>query len=182
MQTIIFLFFVFFLIGFFLGCEQNEQLLQALENTPTIYPPNLPDGLVNTMGFQANVFWLYYNDIPAAQEFYEDVFGLNLLVDQDFAKVYSSSPTGFIGLVDQAQGLHKFTEQKAVTVSFFSEQIEQWYQRFEDKGVAIRAPLAGEGRVPVRTFVGYDPAGYFIEFDHFLAHPDNEKLLRALGK
>ena len=73
--------------------------------TPTGRPPSL--------GVQANIVFLYYKDIPRAQRFYEDVIGLTLTVDQGFAKIYQVSPTSFIGLVDEAQGLHRASEAKA---------------------------------------------------------------------
>ncbi|MFC1782282.1 VOC family protein [Planctomycetota bacterium] len=166
----------------FLDDPQNEKLLHAIKDILPFYPPNLLYSTPNQMRVQAGIFWLYYNDVPAAQRFYEDVFGMELLVDQGFAKIYYSSPTGFIGLVDQAQGLHKFSEQKAVTVCFLTEQIEQWFQHVQDKGLEIRSPLSDEGRVPVRTFVTYDPAGYFLEFDHFLPHEKNADILKSLKK
>jgi hypothetical protein len=101
-------------------------------------------------------------------------------VDQGFAKVYSSSSTGFIGLVDEAQGLHRFSEKKAVNVSFLTDQVDEWYKRFLEKGVSIKDPLEDASAIPVRAFVGYDPAGYFIEFDTFLEDPRNMKILRNL--
>jgi hypothetical protein len=33
----------------------------------------------------------------------------------------------------------------------------------------------------VRTFVGYDPEGYFLEWDTFLDKEGNEDLLELLG-
>ncbi|MDP2957663.1 MAG: hypothetical protein Q8N53_14655 [Longimicrobiales bacterium] len=33
----------------------------------------------------------------------------------------------------------------------------------------------------VRTFVGYDPEGYFLEWDTFLEVQGNERLLALLG-
>jgi predicted enzyme related to lactoylglutathione lyase len=128
------------------------------------------------------VFWLYYKDIPEAERFYSDAFGAVRLVDQGFAKVYSSSRSGFIGLVDEAQGLHRFSEKKAVNVSFFTDEIDAWYARFLEKGVSIKDPLEDASGIPVRAFVGYDPAGYFIEFDTFLDDPRNTKILSYLGR
>ena len=63
------------------------------------------------------MIWLYYEDLDEALKFYQEVLGARLLVDQGFAKVCSSSATGFIGLVDGAEGLHPYTEEKAVTVA-----------------------------------------------------------------
>ncbi|MCP4709318.1 MAG: hypothetical protein GY869_11885 [Planctomycetes bacterium] len=164
----------------FLDHPQNVDLRSVLENVPAYHPPNLPGDETEAMAIQAHVIWLYYNDIPAAQGFYEEVFGSTLLVDQGFAKVYSSGPASFIGLVDQSQGLHKYSKEKSVTVCFLSEAIDGWYEHVQEKGLEIRSPLAGEGRVPVRTFVTYDIGEYFLEFDHFLPHKENERILNAM--
>jgi hypothetical protein len=92
------------------------------------------------------------------------------------------SPTSFIGLVDEAQGLHRASEAKAVTVSFVTDQIDQWYEYLVSRGVKMRGPVSTATRHPTRGFVAYDPEGYFLEFETFLDHPQNAALRRALGK
>ncbi len=134
------------------------------------------------LGVQANIVFLYYKDIPAAQRFYEDVLGLTLTVDQGFAKIYRVSPTSFIGLVDESQGLHRASDTKPVTVSFVTRQIDQWYDYLVSKGVKMRGPLRDATRHPTRGFVAYDPEGYFLEFETFLEHPQNAALLKALAE
>jgi predicted enzyme related to lactoylglutathione lyase len=150
-------------------------VMSAHAHTP---PPGRPPAL----GVQANIVWLYYKDVPAAQRFYEDVIGLTLMVDQGFAKVYQVSPTSFVGLVDEAQGLHRASDTKPVTVSFVTEQIDGWYDYLVSKGVKMRGPVGDAKRHPTRGFVAYDPEGYFLEFERFLEHPQNAKLLTALKK
>jgi predicted enzyme related to lactoylglutathione lyase len=147
---------------------------QALAQTPPGRPPAL--------AVQANIVWLYYKNLPAAQRFYEDVLGLTLTVDQGFAKVYQVSPTSFVGLVDESQGLHRASDTKPVTVSFVTEQIDQWYEYLVSKGVKTRGPVRDATRHPTRGFVAYDPEGYFLEFERFLDHPQNARLLSALKK
>lgn len=167
----------------FLDFPQNEKLLPRLETIRPFYPfPDQNTLRPQDLGILANVIWLYYQDIPEAQHFYEENLGLELLVDQGFAKVYSSSPSAFIGLVDGAQGLHGFTEEKAVNVSFFSDQIDDWYAHLLEKGIKIRDPLEDAENFPVRTFVIYDVGGYFVEFDRFLEDEKNVKILQSLQK
>lgn len=165
----------------FLEGEENKLLNAQLAKTTALYPSD--DKLLrpSNLGIQGNVFWLYYKDIPEAQRFYEKHFGLELVVSQGelFTKVYAASPTCFIGLVDEAQGLHRFTEEKAVTVSFFSEQIDDWYQRMTDAGLKMRSPLGDEEELVI-TFVTYDCGGYFLEFDKFLEDEKNKRLLELL--
>jgi catechol 2,3-dioxygenase-like lactoylglutathione lyase family enzyme len=134
------------------------------------------------LGVQANVIFLYYKDIPAAQRFYEDILGLTLAVDQGFAKIYQVSPTSFIGLVDESQGLHRASEAKPVTVSFVTDQVDEWYAYLVSRGVKMRGPIGDARRHPTRGFVAYDAEGYFLEFERFLDDPQNTKLLDALKK
>jgi len=166
----------------FLDDPQNEKLRKQFKKTKPVYPDqDRQGGRPKKLGIQGNVIWLYYKDIPAAQKFYEENFGLELLVDQGFAKVYSSSPTAFIGLVDESQGLHRFSAEKAVTISFLTSHLEQWFEHLKNKQVPMRTPAIETESEAVRVFVCYDPAGYYLEFDTFLEHERNEMLLKLLA-
>ena len=125
---------------------------------------------------QGTVLWLYYNDIPGMQTFYEELLGVDLLVDQGWAKVYQGSRTGFIGLVDGERGLHTATEDKSVTVSFFTSDVAGWRERTNAQGVEARTPDLGTESGLVSTWVAYDPEGYFLEWDTFLDAEENALL------
>jgi len=157
-------------------------IIGGLAVTASAQPRPAPPARPAALGVQANIVFLYYKDVPAAQRFYEDVIGLTLAVDQGFSKIYQVSPTSFIGLVDESQGLHRASEAKAVTVSFVTEQIDEWYAYLQSKGVKMRGPIGNATRHPTRGFVAYDPDGYYLEFERFLDHPQNTKLLDALKK
>lgn len=136
----------------------------------------------SSLGVSANIVFLYYRDVPRAQQFYEDVLGLALSVDQGFAKIFQVSPTSFVGLVDESQGLHRASEQKPVTVSFVVDDVDGWHAYLVRRGVTIRHPLGDAKRHPTRGFVAVDPEGYFLEFETFLDHPQNAKLRAALAQ
>jgi catechol 2,3-dioxygenase-like lactoylglutathione lyase family enzyme len=147
----------------------------------SVYPPDGSDtSRPKNLGIQANIVWLYYRDLEAAQAFYEDVLGLDLVTDQGFAKVYACSLTGYVGLVDEAQGLHRFSVEKAVTLSFISSQIDEWYSYLKERKLAMRETLSDGESIPVRAFVTYDIAGYFLEFDWFYEDDKNTKILSYL--
>ena len=165
----------------FIPHEQNEKLRKKLNTTNALYPDkNQPLSRPMSLGIQGNVIWLYYQDLAPAQQFYEDVMRLDLLVDQGFAKVYASSDTGFIGLVDAAQGLHAFTDKKSVTVCFFTEEVANWYKHIKNSGVRLHTPEIQVESGAVEIFVAYDVGGYFLEFDRFLEHEKNQGILKAL--
>ena len=103
------------------------------------------------------------------------------IIDQGFAKVMSSSPTGFIGPVDQAKGMHKYTEKKAVNISFICDDVDTWYVSLASKLVEFRgAGVSEPDEEPIRAFVVYDIGKYYIEFDMFKPDPRNERLLEIL--
>jgi catechol 2,3-dioxygenase-like lactoylglutathione lyase family enzyme len=173
--------------GYFLEFEtfkehpQNALLHQQLAESQALYAlPQQATSRPSECGIMANIIWMYYKDIPEAQAFYENNFGFKLQVDQGFAKVYSSSRTGFIGLVDESQGLHRFSEEKAVNVCFLTKQIDDWYAHLQTKTVKIKDALEEAKTIPVKTFVAFDPGRYFLEFDHFLEHPKNQRIRELL--
>ena len=104
------------------------------------------------------------------------IMGMKLLTDQSFAKIYSSSKTGFIGLVDEAQGLHRFSEEKSVTVSFFTDDVKGWFSHIKNEGVKLHTPSIMIESEAVENFVAYDVGGYYLEFDQFLDHELNQDI------
>ena len=130
---------------------------------------------------QASITWLYYRDVPVAMRFYEDVLGLMLTVDQGWAKVYQTSPTSFIGLVDETRGMHRASDTKPVAVAFVTADVDAWHAWLVSKGVKIRSVVADSKTLPIRGFTAYDPEGYTLEFETFKDDPQNAKI-RALLK
>jgi len=165
----------------FLEHPQNTLLHDHLASSHSLYPhPDLETTRPGHCGILANIIWLYFEDIPSAQAFYENNLGFKLLVDQGFAWIYASSPTGFIGLVDESQGLHRFSLEKAVNVCFLTDKIETWFRHLQEKKVKIKDKLEKMDRFPVRAFVALDPGAYFLEFDQFLEHPKNRRIRELL--
>ncbi len=160
---------------------ENERFVPLLKANRTVRAPksSLPEGL----GFKATITWLYYRDMPPMQTFYEEVLGLRQIVDQGWAKIYEGSKTGHVGLVDERRGMNKWTETKAVNVSFLIDDIDGWFTAVKDRalfplrGTAVSDDEAGR----YRAFVGFDPEGYYMEFDLFRAHPRNTALMPYLG-
>ncbi len=157
---------------------ENERLypqLQKLKSEST--------SISNGLGFNATITWLYYKDIPAMETFYQQTLGLQLIADQGWAKIYQASESGYIGLVDERRGMHKFTEKKAVNVSFILADVDGWFNYVnEHKPFELRSLEVSTGpEKKYRAFVGYDPEGYYLEFDTFYEHPDNSKLMKHLS-
>lgn len=164
---------------------ENERFIPILAQNETVYPQassqhTVPDGL----GFNTMITWLYYKDLESMQAFFEDVLGLEMIVDQGWTKIYQVSSTGFIGLVDETRGMHRFAEQKAVTLSFILDDLDGWYDYAAGYSLfSMRSEKVEEGpEGKYRAFVGYDPEGYYLEFDTFYPHADNTTLMAYLNE
>ncbi len=161
--------------------EENRDLIPILDRVEPLGPAG--GARPPELEIQATVLWIYFDDVPAAQRFYENMFDVPLLVDQGWAKVYRLAETGFLGLVDGSRGLHSATEEKGVTVSFFTDDVDAWFSRARSQdGFELRTPEVTDESERVRVFVGYDPEGYFLEWDTFLDVPDNERLLERIAR
>ena len=160
---------------------ENEQLIPVLAAAESRYT----DAGASELGFKATVLWTYYEDLADAELFYEEVMGLTLMVDQGWAKIYRTSATGFIGLVDGEKGMHQATPDKAVTVSFLTSEVDAWFEYLERQAELEKLELRHDEVLDegfVRVFVGYDPENYFLEFDTFMEYEGNEALLAALAE
>lgn len=159
---------------------ENERFMPVLNQAEHVFPKHASSKVPEGLGFKASITWLYYKDLLAMQNFYEQVLGFELVADQGWTKIYKVTDTGFIGLVDERQGMHNFTEKKAVNVSFLLEDVTAWFDYV--KKTAPFEIRSGELEVgpesKYKAFVGYDPEGYFMEFDQFLPHSDNDLLIQ----
>lgn len=163
---------------------ENEMFIPQLAKLKTVpFASSAQSTTVNELGFIASITWLYYKDILAMQGFYEQTLGLQLIADQGWAKIYQSSESGFIGLVDERRGMHQHTDKKAVNVSFILNDIDGWFDYVnQHQSFELRSDKISTGpEKKYRAFVGYDPEGYFMEFDTFYENPDNTKLLQYLS-
>jgi L-rhamnose-H+ transport protein len=142
----------------FLDRSQNTRLRDALAKVePLAPPPGGETGRPAGLRIKANVLWLYYRDLDAARLFAVDKLSSGLLVDQGFAKVMAASPSGFLGLVDGAEGLHPFTERKAVRIDLLTDDPAAWQAVLVRRGV----PEVEDGD-GTRSF--RDAGGYLFRF------------------
>ena len=126
-----------------------------------------------------NAFY-YYADVEAAWRFYTEILGMQTVADYGFAKILRVAPTSYLTLVDAERGMHSADEPKTVTLALVTDEVEGWYAYLQDAGVPIRSEFRPATGRPHVGFVAVDPEGYFLEFERFEPHAENEHLLPAL--
>ena len=80
------------------------------------------------------------------------------------------------------QGLHSYSEKKAVTVCFFTNDVHSWLSHLKEEGVKLHTPSIKVESDAVEVVVAYDAGGYTIEFDRFLDHEKNWEIHQSLTR
>lgn len=129
--------------GYLLEFEQfkqhpeNELFMAALTNVPKVQTK------VEGLSFYGSITWTYHQDLLAQQNYYDDVLGFRMVADQGWTKIYQTTNSGFIGLVDERRGMENYADKKAVSI--------EW---------KVKSDLA-ESNLPTR-FLGPEKYEYFF--------------------
>jgi len=113
------------------------------------------------------VTFLYYDDLPSATRFYTEVMGLDVIIDQGWAKILKLTETANVGLVDGRRGSLRPSRDKPVMVTILVPDVDAWYAHFKKLGVQTISEPHDEVGMNLRQFVLKDPEGYVIEIQHF---------------
>src|SRR5262245_8003737 len=128
----------------------------------------------------ANITFTYYRDLAQAADFYGRILGFELVLDQDFAKVYQIAKGAFVGLVDGEKGTLKASETKPVMISIVTDDVVQWHTHLVAQGVPIFRPLKDHPALGLRGFMALDPEGYVLEFEQFMPTDKNARILELM--
>jgi predicted enzyme related to lactoylglutathione lyase len=119
-------------------------------------------------GVKGLIPWLYYRDLPKAMEFYEEVMGFEMVVDQGWSKIYRIRDGAYVGLVDERHGYHRASEDKPVIVCLNVRDADAWYERLKERGVELERQPQESERLKIKVFMLRDPEGYVIEIQESL--------------
>lgn len=108
--------------GYLLEFEQfkqhpeNELFMAILEDAPRTKTST-------ALNFYGSITWTYHKDMLKMESFYEEVLGYQKVADQGWTKIYQTSASGFIGLVDECRGMENYADNKAVELEWQVEDV-----------------------------------------------------------
>ena len=119
---------------------------------------------------QSQITFLYYSDLTPIAAFYQDVLGFELVEDQQWAKIYSTTAAGnaFIGIVDGERGFRQPLANSAVLLTLVVDDVPAWYEKLKDRGVKILREPQVHDDIQIHCFFFEDPGGYAFEVQQFL--------------
>ena len=117
-----------------------------------------PEG-ANTLA----ITFFYVRDLATAMQFYEQVLGLPLAIDQGWCKIYQICPGAHVGLVDETRGMNKWTADKPVQLCIRVPDVDAWFAYARAQDLDNLSELFVNDALGIRAFVFNDPEGYQIE-------------------
>lgn len=109
------------------------------------------------------ITFLYYVDLQKAFDFYTQVMGFPLEIDQGWSKILRIAEHAYIGLVDEARGMHRAHPVKPVQVCIRVPDVDAWHRYLAAHNVAALTEPKDSSALGIRAFVLEDPEGYQIE-------------------
>jgi len=114
--------------------------------------------------FDQQVTFLYTRDLGATARFYEQVLGLDLVLDQGTCRIYRISADGFLGFCQRAEAPDR---PSGVIVTLVTEDVDGWHARLAARGVSFeKAPAFNPDYNIYHCFLR-DPNGYLLEIQSF---------------
>lgn len=109
------------------------------------------------------ITFIYYKDLQEGIDFYEKFLGFTLAIDQGFCKIYQISNDGYLGIVDEAKGMHKTHPIKPVQICLRVSDVDEFYKFCQSHDVEGLSEMFENSALKIRAFVFNDPEGYQIE-------------------
>lgn len=118
------------------------------------------------------VTFLYCSDLERTAQFYQEIFNLEMVLDQGTCRIYRVCENAFVGFCQKAEPP---ADKNSVIFTFVTQDVDGWYRHLAEHGVEIEKPPAENPIYNIYNMFLRDPDGYLIEVQRFLdpAWPSN---------
>ena len=115
--------------------------------------------------FTQQVTFLYTPDLVTTARFYEQVLGLEMVLNQGVCRIYRVSRDGFVGFC-QKDGVEP--RPQTIILTLVTPDVDGWYERLTVQGVAFDKPPTFNPQYNIYHCFLRDPNGYLLEIQRFL--------------
>ena len=119
---------------------------------------------------EQQITFLYTRNLSRIAEFYENVMGLPLKLDQGACRIYGVGSDAYLGFCQSENARPMPDEGHQIILTLVTPEVDQWYEVLTEKGVAFEKPPAINERFGIYHCFLRDPDGNLIEIQRFL-HP-----------
>jgi predicted enzyme related to lactoylglutathione lyase len=121
-------------------------------------PARPDDGIV-----EKAITFFYYVDLTRAFDFYTEVMGFPLEIDQGWSKILKIAEHAYVGLVDETRGMHRANPIKPVQLCIRVPDVDAWHRYLSSQNAIGLTEPKDSVSLGIRAFVLEDPEGYQIE-------------------
>jgi len=111
----------------------------------------------------AQITFLPVADLDRSRAFYEDVLGLELVVDQGACHIFRVSEAGFVGTCLREDAL----AAEGVIVTVVADDVDGWCERVVSAGGSLERGPEHNDRFGIYHAFLRDPDGHLIEVQRF---------------
>lgn len=122
--------------------------------------------------FDSSITFLYYKDFEKGCTFIEEVLGLNIVMDQGFAKVYKVNDTSYLGAVKGKQGSIEGEYKGGTLFSLNTKDVNEEYDRLSKLDVIGLTEIKFFEDIPLKSFFFKDDEGHDFEIQQFILDKD----------
>lgn len=123
----------------------------------------------------------HYADVAEAARFYREQLGLVPVETREEAVVLEIAPGARLVLADQAAAGYTDATPRTAALALVTEDVERWWEALSERDLEFRSRFTAKPDRAHDGFVLVDPGGWFLEFERFHPHPENEALLPRLA-
>ena len=116
----------------------------------------------------SQITFLYTSDLAQTAQFYEDVMGLPLKLDQGTCRIYQVGTDSYFGFCQRSVCTPPSQEQSHVILTIVTHSVDEWHQYLTEHGVRLEKPPAVNPEYGIYHFFLRDPDGNLLEVQQFL--------------
>ncbi|MEA5604148.1 VOC family protein [Nostoc sp. UHCC 0252] len=117
---------------------------------------------------EQQITFFYTHNLNASTEFYEQMLGLELWLDQGACRIYTVSNSGYLGFCQASEtSASPGDKQSSVIFTLVTQQVDEWFEYLKERSVKFEKPPTLNEKYNIYHCFFRDPSGYLIEIQRF---------------
>ncbi len=115
-------------------------------------------------GISHQITFFNVQDLEITKQFYEDLLGFDLILDQGSCRIIRTVGNGLLGY---CSGSNRIIGGDGVLITLVTPRVDEWYEYLVSRGVTITNPPQYNPDYKIYHFFFRDPDGYQLEIQEF---------------
>lgn len=110
------------------------------------------------------ITFLHTADLAKTADFYENILGLPLVLDQGVCRIYATCGDAYLGFCEH---LEAPAQPGGIIITLVAPEVDTWYAYLQEQGVTFTKPPQHNPRYNIYHCFLHDPNGYLLEIQRF---------------